>query len=394
MKSRSLLLLAALTAGCSLFKFNIDTPAKRREAEETRAREAEAARVQAEEQQKVAAARETEARTARDEQAKREIEALRAEINAPCAAGSSACTRDLGADGAKALRFGELVAAAKDSPMARDGRLDIPALQAEALGYLESALVTPSRPLFDALAALASTPETDAAVLRACPKLRPGVATADVPDFVAVCLARAGGDSKQLKWPSIKADLVAMRKADEARVRAEAEAARAQAEADRLAAAAEKEAAKSGQSSQARAIAAVFAAGRCNFGNCIKDGWTANTDAGEVRVACNFGNCLKDGWTARLPDGSEARTSCNFGDCMKDGWETRYADGSSARTSCNFSNCPKDGWQTQLPGGGSARTTCNFGDCFKDGWTTQMPSGEVRCRCNFSKCLTDGTTCD
>ncbi len=394
MSTRSLLLLAALMAGCSLFKFNIDTPAKRREAEEARNREAEAARVQAEEQRKLAVQRDAAAQKARDEQAKTDIEALRAEINAPCAAGSSACTRDLGADGAKALRFAALVAGAQSSPMARDGRLDIPALQTEALGYLEQALVSPSRPVFDALAALPSTPASDAAVLRACPKLRPTVAAADVPDFVELCLGRAGGDSKQLKWPNVKADLVAMRKADEARARAEAEAARAQADADKVAAAAEKAAEKSGNSNQARAIAAVFAAGRCNFGNCIKDGWTANTDAGEVRVACNFGNCLKDGWTARLPDGSEARTSCNFGDCMKDGWETRYADGSSARTSCNFSNCPKDGWQTQLPGGGSARTSCNFGDCFKDGWTTQMPSGEVRCRCNFSKCLTDGTSCD
>jgi len=374
MSKRSLLILALLTAGCSLFKFNIDTPARRREAEEARQREAEAAQVQAAEQQRIAVAQDAEAQKARDEQALRDIEALRAEIKAA-------------PDGTKAIRFATLVASAKDSKAARDGKLDLPALQTEALGYLEQALTTPDQEVFFALAAMPAAPETDAAVTRACPKLRPTVPAADVPDFVRVCLARAGGDSKQLKWPSVKADLVALRKADEAAARAEAEAARANAEA-------EKDAEKSGKAGAARAIAAVFAAGRCNFGNCMKDGWTASTEAGEVRVACNFGNCLKDGWTARLPDGSEARTSCNFGDCMKDGWETRYADGTSARTSCNFGKCATDGWQTQLPGGGSARTSCNFGDCFKDGWTTQMPSGEVRCRCNFQKCLTDGTSCD
>ncbi len=385
MTTRSLLLMSALMAGCSFFKFNIDTPAKRREAEEAQAREAEAGRATAAEDSRLAAKQDVAAQQARDEQAMRDIEALRAEINAPCAAGAAACKRDLGADGAKAIHFAERVASTKDSPAARDGKLDMPALHAEALGYLEQA--TPSAQVFAVLVALPGTPETDAAVLRVCPKVRPAVPAANVPDFVGLCLARAGGDSKQLRWPTIKADLVALRKADEARVRAEADAARAQAEA-------EKEAEKSGKAGAARAIAAVFAAGRCNFGNCLKDGWTANTAAGEVRVACNFGNCLKDGWTARLPDGSEVRTTCNFGDCMKDGWETRYSDGSSARTTCNFSNCPKDGWETRLPDGASARTTCNFGDCFKDGWTTQMPSGQVRCSCNFSKCLTDGTTCD
>ena len=396
MSPRSLLLLAGLCAGCSLFKFNIDTPAKRREAEEARQSEARAA----EEEARVAARREAEAAAAREEATIRELDGLRAEIRAGCEDVSKPCTAEVGAVGAKALRFAELVVSVREGAAEREGRINVGALKLEAVGYLEQALASPSYALFIAMASVADTPETDAAVQRACAKVRPVVAKEAVAEFVALCLARAGGDAKQLQWPGVKADLVTLRAAQEAEARAEAEAtraraeaARAQAEADRAAAEQDKLAAKSAQAGAARAIAAVFAAGRCNFGNCLKDGWIAETEAGEVRVACNFGNCLKDGWTARLPDGSEARTTCSFGDCMKDGWETRYSDGSSVRTTCRFQKCATEGWDTQLPGGGSARTSCNFGDCFKDGWTTQLPGGSVRCTCNFQKCLTDGTRC-
>ncbi len=394
MSPRSSVVLLALLAGCSLFKLHVDPSTTRQVAGQPGMDPSLAVRAHHEALARQAAHSEAAAAAVRDQQTVAQIEALRGELGAG------------GPDGAKAMQFAALVRGARDSAAARDGRLDLPALQLEAVTYLEAA--PPSYEVFITMAAIANTPATDAAVLRACAKTRPVVPAGQVTDFVALCINRAGGDPKQLVWPGVQADMVVVRKADEDRERAEAEAARAQAqaeraeaeaeriavaEAERVAVAAEKVAVKAAQSDAARAIAAVFAAGRCNFGNCLKDGWTAGTPAGDVRVTCNFGDCLKDGWTARLPDGSEARTTCNFGDCMKDGWETRYADGKSARTRCNFGACAKDGWETTLPGGGSARTTCNFRDCFKDGWQTQMPSGSVRCSCNFQKCLSDGASC-
>jgi hypothetical protein len=375
MSSRTLIAVVALSAGCSLFKFTVKDPeAERRAAEEQQAREV-AAREQAEAQAKAAAEEDAAAQKARDEATVAELEALRADL-----------TR--GPDGGKALAFAGKVSAAKQSPAARDGRLDLDLLQPEALGYLERAIeATPTYELFLALDVAAGGAEGDRTVQRACPRVRPQVPAEARTEFTAICLQRAGGDPQQLKWPEAKADLTALRKAQEAQARAEREAAAAEAKAA-------EEAAKAGINGAVYAIAGVFAAGRCEFGDCMKNGWTTRTDAGEVRVRCNFGNCLKDGWTAQLPGGGEARTRCNFGDCMKDGWETSYPDGSSARTRCNFSNCAKDGWETSLPGGGSARTRCNFGECFTDGWETSLPDGgSVRCTCNFKKCLTDGTSC-
>jgi hypothetical protein len=373
MSPRTVLLVASLSAGCSLFKFTVDTPATRQKAAEEQARQAEAERAKQEEQRKLAEAKAAEqqraaaeAKAAEDQKVIAEVEAMRTELASK-------------PDPGRAVVFADKVAGLKDSAAARDGKLDIAALSAEAVGHLEKAVASaPSYDLFLALQGVAVGPEGDAAVVRACGRARKSVPADAVGEFVAICLARAGGDAKQLKWPSAKADLAALRKAEEAKAKADAEAA------------------KAGAANAVLAIAAVFAAGRCDFGDCMKNGWTVPTSAGEVRVRCNFGNCLKDGWTASLPGGGEARTSCSFGDCMKDGWETRYPDGSSARTRCSFSNCAKDGWETELPNGaGTARTRCSFGDCFKDGWETQIPGGNtVRCRCNFSKCLTDGTSCD
>jgi hypothetical protein len=362
---RTVLVVAALSAGCSLFKFNVSTPETRRQEAEAEARKAEEARKAAAAESEARAAEQAAAQKARDEAIVGELETLRGALTA-------------GVTADKAIAFAAKVQSAEGTAPARDGRLDLPRLRGEAAGYLERAAVEgPSAEAFTTLASLPAAPDTDAAVLRACPRVRPAIAADALPDFIDVCLAAARGDGKQLKWPGAKADLAAHKKALEARAAAEAAAA---------------EAAKQAGT---HAVASVFAAGRCEFGNCVKDGWTVRTDAGEVRVRCNFGNCLKDGWTAQLPGGGQATTRCNFGDCMKDGWDTSFPDGTSARTRCNFGNCAKDGWETTLPDGGTARTRCNFGDCFKDGWETSLPDGgSVRCRCNFGKCLEDGTTCD
>ena len=296
---------------------------------------------------------------------------------------------------ARAIAFAGEVREAEGTQAAREGRIEPDKLRVEAAGFLERAIAgDPSYESFTALAALAPSPEIDAAVRRTCPLVRPKLAADQVPDFVDVCLARAGGDPKAYRWPTLKADLAAHRRALDARARAEAEAARAAAEAERIAAEEAEAAAKAAATSGVFALAGVFAAGRCEFGDCMKNGWTTRTSAGDMRVRCNFSNCLKDGWTTELPGGGTARTRCEFGDCMKDGWTTELPGGGTARTRCNFSNCPKDGWTTELPDGSTARARCNFGDCFKDGWTTDMPDGStVRCQCNFQKCLTDGTQC-
>lgn len=378
--SRKLLLVvAALSAGCSLLKFNVSTPETRRKEEEQRQAQAQAEQQRAADEAKVAAAREAELAAAREQAIVAEIEALRAQL-------TSAPSNE------KAQGFAEKVAAAEGTPAARDGRLDVAKLRIEALGYLERAITAePNYAAFLVLAQAPGGPEADATVARVCPGVRPKVRAEQLAEFMDTCLARVGGEAKKYKWASLKADLVVARKAAEARAKAEALAAR---EAEKAEKEAEKDAEKAGTSG-VFALAGVFAAGRCEFGDCLKNGWTIATANGDVRVRCNFGNCLKDGWNAELPGGGTARTRCNFGDCMKDGWDTELPGGGTARTRCNFGNCGKDGWDTQMPDGGTARARCNFGDCFKDGWDTQMPDGStVRCKCNFGKCLTDGTSCD
>jgi hypothetical protein len=250
----------------------------------------------------------------------------------------------------------------------------------EAAGHFLAAIeIEPTYELFSLLISVPKTPVSDAAVLQACPQVRAAVAAELVTDFVAVCLDAAGGDRKALKWKTAKADLKTHdaemeRRAEEERLRLE-------------------EAAVQAAQAQTYALAAVFAAGRCRFQNCLKDGWEASTEQGTVTTTCRFQNCLVDGWETRFPDGSSATTTCRFQDCMKDGWETQLPDGSSATTTCRFQNCPVDGWETSLPGGMSATTTCRFQDCFKDGWEISMPDGTINCTCQFQDCLKNGTEC-
>lgn len=289
----------------------------------------------------------------------------------------------------QALEFAGKVKEASASRLPEAGKADPQALAREAAGYLDAAMQKePSLALLAALGDLPRGAEVDAAFVRACPKLRPKLPADVVVSFVGDCLERAGGDAGRLKWPNVQRDLTAYKKFrdEELRRAREEEARRAQEEADAAAQQARGE---------GLVAASVFAAGRCNFGDCAKDGWTIDAQGGQIRVRCNFGNCLKEGWVADFPDGKSARTACSFGDCFKDGWRTDLPDGSTASTRCNFSNCPKDGWTTEIPGLGTASTRCNFGDCLKDGWTTDLPTGgQVRCRCNFQDCLANGASCE
>lgn len=323
-------------------------------------------------------AQEAAEREQREQALLAEIERLRAEVSA----GTGDRTATL-------LAFAAKIKETAGSEAAQAGRIDVAGLSREAAGHFDAALQKdPSLDLLRALGDLPRGPEVDAAFVRACPKLRARVQADFLVSFVGECLTRAGDDTARLKWPGVQKDLVAYRRVKEEELRRakEEEAQRAKEEADQAAKAARGE---------SYVAASVFAAGRCNFGNCAKDGWTIDTAAGSVRVRCNFSNCLKDGWVAEFPDGKSARTACSFGDCFKDGWRTDLPDGGTANTRCNFGNCLKDGWSTDIPNLGTANTRCNFQDCLKDGWTTDLPTGgQVRCRCNFQDCLKDGATCD
>lgn len=278
--------------------------------------------------------------------------------------------------------FAEKVVEAGRTERARTGKVEMPRLHAEAAQYLEVAIrQNPSLELFDILAGLPPGVETDRAVLASCMRVRPLVPEDGVLDFTGTCLDSAGGDAKKLVWPNARLDVATYLQEEKERALAAALAAEkarvAQAKVDRYVA------------------AAVFASGRCRFGNCMKDGWTTRTVDGDVEVTCSFSNCFKDGWTARFPDGTQATTRCSFSDCAKDGWTTSYSDGTQATTRCSFSNCVKDGWSTDLPGGETVTTRCLFSDCSTNGWETTLPGGQtIRCRCNFGKCFGDGATCD
>lgn len=354
--------LLALGLGCSLIKLQVSTPETR--AEEARAREE--ARRQSEEERRIEGEKRAAEAAQREEALINDIAALKAEIGAG------------GPDKIdKVKELAKLTQEARGTNAAKDGRIDLPALSLEVAGHLEKAIAAgPSLELFDLLTALPPSPQVDASVVRACASVRPKVSEGDVPGFVGECLDRAGGDPKKLQWASAKRDLAAYKKAEEERAAAEAKA-------------------KEEQAKQARYIAAaVFASGRCNFSDCLKDGWTSPSPDGEIQVRCDFQDCFKNGWTARYPDGREARTRCMFQNCIKDGWETTYPDGATARTRCSFQSCLKDGWETDLPGGGRARTRCSFQDCAKDGWETDLPDGSrVQCRCNFQKCFENGASC-
>jgi hypothetical protein len=260
-----------------------------------------------------------------------------------------------------------------------------------AVPYLAAITQEPTLEMFTVLAEVPKSPNTDAAVLQACPLVRKAVPSERVPDFIAVCLDASGGDRSKIAWKNAKADLKAH---DNEMQRREEEAARIAAEQAQLAAEQEAADAEAAAQSQLWSSAAVFASGQCRFQNCLTDGWEFRADQGTVTTTCRFQNCLKDGWETRFPDGSSATTTCRFQDCMKDGWETRMPDGSTATTTCRFQNCPVDGWETRMPDGSTATTTCRFQDCFKDGWETSLPDGgRVGCTCKFQQCLTDGTDC-
>ncbi|MDI3286931.1 hypothetical protein [Polyangium sp. 15x6] len=281
-----------------------------------------------------------------------------------------------------ARSFAEHVIELRRTKAARNGEIEVAKLELEAAGYLEKAIEkAPSLESFDLLTEVAPHADANAIVLRACHRVRPKVPAADVPSFTGACLSWAHDDPKKLKWASAASDVAQLRKIEAERVAAEAAA---------------EEAERKAQAKTTRYVAAAeFAAGRCKFSNCLKDGWTTSTPEGDIDVRCSFGDCMKDGWEARYPDGTTARTRCSFSNCVKNGWETSFPDGTTARTRCSFSDCVKNGWETDLPGGETARTRCSFSDCSKDGWTTDLPGGRsVVCRCNFQKCFEDGATCN
>lgn len=371
----SLSSLAACAQLGALFGQKSANDPQAQQAQTAKAQEAERKR-QAEEEQRAAA--EAAEREKQEQALLAELERLRGELKAGPADKPQ-----------QAIEFAGNVKEASASRLPESGKVDPQVLAREGAGYLDAAMQKePSLALLAALGDLPRGAEVDAAFVRACPKLRPKLPNDAVVSFVADCLERAGGDASRLKWPNVQRDLTAYKKFkdEELRRAREEEARRAKEEAELAAQQARGE---------GYVAASVFAAGRCNFGNCAKDGWTIDTQAGQIRVRCNFGNCLKDGWVADFPDGKSARTACSFGDCFKDGWRTDLPDGSTANTRCNFSNCPKDGWTTEIPGLGTASTRCNFNDCLKDGWTTDLPTGgQVRCRCNFQECLTNGATCE
>ncbi len=334
---------------------------------------------------------------------------------------------DEGLDSTRALSFAELAVKAYDTEAVARGRIDGPAIGGEALGYLAGAKEAEPAATFDLalaeggihtrlgddgaalrafVAAFAAEPRveafnamvqlprdasSDAAVLGACGTIRPEIADDGLADFVGLCLDRSGGDPAGLTWSGAERDLVAyndeMARREEAARIAEEERRK---EEELAAAAAAEEAVKR----ELYQVAAVFAAGRCEFGDCAHKGWSVRVDQGEIRVTCSFGDCLTRGWEARFPDGKTARTDCSFGECLQRGWETRFPDGSSARTSCSFGECATKGWETRLPDGSTSRTSCSFGECFTKGWETTLPDGgRIRCSCSFGECLTRGTEC-
>jgi hypothetical protein len=274
-----------------------------------------------------------------------------------------------------------------------EGRLELIRGQPEkaVATHLQAVQNDPRPDYFWLLAALPNAPGQYEAVIGVCPSVRPNVTPAEVPQFVGVCLAAANGERAALTWEGAKADLkaydVELKRQEEERLRREEEERLAREEEARLAAEAAKKA-------QGYAAAAVFAAGRCEFGDCAKNGWTTRTDDGDVRTRCSFSKCLENGWETTFPDGSRATTRCSFSKCLENGWETSFPDGSRATTRCSFGKCATDGWETSLPDGSRSTTRCKFSKCFENGWDTNLPTGgSVSCNCSFSDCLGNGAEC-
>lgn len=372
---RSFVALLLFAPGCSLFFPGFDPPPQGSTAYPIETQSSSRENTAADRAARHAAMEQEKQRRAAENAAKEkaifdELERLRVEI---------ATTKKI-VENAKP--FSEKVIEASRTEKARSSQVEMVKLYAEAAQYLESALrQSPSLELFDALAALPPNEATDRAVLASCAHVRPLVPQDGVLDFTGTCLDAAKGDAKKLVWPNARQDVAAYLQEEKERA---------------LEAAVNAEKERQAQSKVERYVgAAVFASGRCRFGNCLKDGWTARVADGDVDVSCSFSNCFKDGWTARFPDGSQASTRCSFSDCAKDGWTTTFPDGSQATTRCSFSNCLKDGWSTDLPGGETITTRCSFSDCAANGWETNLPGGRtIRCRCNFSKCFQDGATCE
>jgi len=264
--------------------------------------------------------------------------------------------------------------------------------------YLELLTQEPTLAVFDQLRRLPATPTTDAATVRGCGLIRPEVGDDELFEFVDRCVSRTRDDRSALSWTQLSRDLdfydaEVKRRAIEAEQLAARKAAQREQEAAEQAKR-DAEAAKTAEMQRNYAFAAVFAAGKCEFGDCVHRGWNVRTPDGEVRVRCEFSECLTRGWEARFPDGSTARTRCEFSECMTRGWETRFADGTTARTRCEFGECKTRGWETRLPDGSTARTRCEFSECYTRGWETRMPDGStIRCRCNFGECLERGADC-
>ncbi|MEZ4452712.1 MAG: hypothetical protein R3B09_24845 [Nannocystaceae bacterium] len=328
-----------------------------------------------------------------------------------------AAIREQGVDSTRALRFAELTVKAFDTQAVARGRIAGPEVAAEALGYprrrrgraggdrrswrVSSAAIherglgdddqaagdhkaaalaaEPSVRAFEALAGLGGPRRSATAWWSRPADRRPLVMTTRSPTSsasasngrAATPRACAGGPRRPRSPP--QKELRGARPRPPERERREA-----------------AEAAKR----EHYLIAAVFAAGNCDFGDCSHRGWTTRSAAGEIRTSCSFGECLTRGWETRFPDGTSARTDCSFGECMQRGWETRFPDGTSARTDCSFGECATRGWETRLPDGSSSRTTCQFSECFTRGWETSLPGGgTIRCNCQFGECLTRGTDC-
>jgi len=409
-KIAPVLLAGSLLAGCSWIVQAFQADENQRNKQEQQQRREQQAKV------------EREQAAARDNQVVAELEQLRGELRVQREAGA--------VEPAKALAYAEVVEVAHRSGTMKRRQLDGPALHNEASEgllaaadghpedryqllvvharllahggaidpaaqvYVELLTQEPKLAVFDELRSLPATPATDTATARACGLVRSQVGEDVLFEFLDTCISRTGGGRSVLNWPQLAQDLehydVETKRRAQVAAREAAKAAREAAEQAKR----DAEAAKKAAMQQNYAYAAVFAAGKCEFGDCIHRGWNVRTPDGEVRVRCEFSECLTRGWEARFPDGTTARTRCEFSECMTRGWETRFADGTTARTRCEFGECKTRGWETRLPDGTTARTRCEFSECYTRGWDTRMPDGStIRCRCKFGECLERGADC-
>ena len=251
--------------------------------------------------------------------------------------------------------------------------------------YLDALVRDPKPELFRGLLDLPCSPEVDAAVLTACPHMRPVASPTDATDLALVCLETADGDRSKLTWPEAAADLSVID--DELR------AARSEEQHLELLATA-----RTRVFSQRRlritTIAAVFGSGLCHVENCGRGGWTGHGLDGDVTVRCGESGCLYDGWDARLPGGLVARTRCFSRDCLSRGWKTTFPDGQEIKTTCLYGKCATAGWVTYLPEGGEVQAHCTDGDCLGVGWTTTLvDASRYRCTCVREGCKNHGAEC-